>query len=356
MGEFGCQSVKSLGAGAVLAIFSGCSAAAVQGGRGSSASGTGTGATSVGAGSAGASSSGTGSGGGTSGGAAGGSSSTTGGEPECLLTICPLVDGGTACVDPSRDTFNCGRCGNFCARPESDCIRGECLCPNLGSVCEIEDSGVTLFCASISNDPFNCGTCGNECEAGYATGSSCRAGKCTCMPGQTYLCVDLPATSPPTCGCDAARECASPSFATDVYPMLAQQSGDFGCAASGCHSGARPAGALGFLDPTGEMDAGMAHAELMGLGGEPDGGAGLVSVPGCDAGIPGAPSSACLCLSRVVAGHGNASVLIDLLLDNPPLQCSGRLGMPLDDAGQYAPLSPCALQLIEGWVNSGANP
>ncbi len=383
--------------GVLLVILGGCSNGGTQGGSGSSASGTGAGASSGGSGSGGMTSSGT-----TSGGSSTGKGSITTGGLNCLLTTCPLDDGGLACIDTyddngncggcglpcsgpgaecsngtcmctspadaptlcsnaagstcsevSSDPLNCGRCGNVCAQPATDCIRGMCVCPDQGTACAAPDAGLAPFCANTSTDITNCGSCGNDCEVSYATSSGCRFGICECAPGQSQLCVNLPPTSPPTCVCqpDSAGECATPSFATDVYPLLAQQTGAFGCSASGCHAGSSPAGALGFLDSAGQMDAGMAFAELVG----PDGG-GSVNVAGCDAPVPGAPSTECLCLSRVVAGNGNASVLIDLLLDNPPVQCSTALGMPLDGTGQWAPLSNCALQLVREWVNSGANP
>jgi hypothetical protein len=401
-GEVAVKFMRWLGVGAVLVVFVGCSSGTVQGGSGSSGSTTGAGATST---SSGGMSSGGLTSGGTSIGASGGSStgahSTTGGL-NCLLTTCTLDDGGLACIDiyddngncggcglpcsgpgaecsngactcttgsadpilctnasgsvctnPPSDPDNCGRCGNVCVAPATQCISGMCQCPGGQIVCSAPDSGVAPFCADTTQDTLNCGTCGNDCVTSFATGSGCRFSECICSPGQAHLCVNLPASSPPTCACAPTSDaCATPSFATDVYPLLAQQSGAFGCSASGCHTGSSPAGRLGFLDSAGHLDAGMAYAELVG----PDGGDGTVTVPGCDAPVPGAPSFECACLSRVVPGNANASFLFELLEDDPPVQCGSALGMPLDSTGQWDPLGACAQQLLEEWVSAGANP
>jgi len=147
--------------------------------------------------------------------------------------------------------------------------------------------------------------------------------------------------------------CTSPSFATDVYPLLAQQAGAFGCAATGCHSGGAPAAGLTFLDESGDMDAGMAYAELIGLdcGNSPGG------VPTCDAGLPaGAPSTECACISRVLPSDLNDSYLIDVLTDKLPPGCAADLPMPINSDGGWEPLAACPLQLIEQWVEFGANP
>jgi hypothetical protein len=147
--------------------------------------------------------------------------------------------------------------------------------------------------------------------------------------------------------------CTAPSFATDVYPLLAQQTGAFGCAASGCHSGASPAGALGFLDENGNMDAGMAYAELLGV----DGGGSSAGIPGCDAGVPpGAPSTQCACVSRVIPNDGGDSYLVDVLTNQLPTNCATDLPMPLDDDGGWAALDGCARQLIIQWIETGAGP
>jgi hypothetical protein len=146
--------------------------------------------------------------------------------------------------------------------------------------------------------------------------------------------------------------CSPPSFAADIYPLLAQQNGSFGCAASGCHSGGAPAGGLAFLNPLGDLDAGMAYAELLGT----DGGSDAGGAPYCDAGVPGAPSTQCACVSRVVPGNINVSFLIDALSDDLPAQCAYASPMPIDSTGQWSPLTACSLELIEQWIGAGANP
>ncbi len=149
--------------------------------------------------------------------------------------------------------------------------------------------------------------------------------------------------------------CATLSFATDIYPLLAQQTGAFGCTASGCHSGANPAAGLAFLDSNGNMDAGMAFAELE----NPPTATGDAGIPYCDGGVPGgAPSTECACVSRVVSGSNGIfeSYLIDVLLNDLPGQCATTEAMPLAFDGGWAPLGSCEKQLLEQWVQTGANP
>jgi hypothetical protein len=261
---------------------------------------------------------------------------------------------GALCTNVLGDTSNCGRCGNVCSTPALDCFNGLCECPGSMSLCGGLDSGVAPFCDDTTQDANNCGECDNVCDTSYAAGSGCRFGFCLCSPSQAYLCADIPSSSPPTCTCVSNdTNCTAPSFATDVYPLLAQQSGALGCSASGCHTGDMPAGGLGFLDAAGEMDAGMAYAELVGV----DGGGSSEGVPYCDGGVPaGAPSTQCACVSRVVPGNIYASVLLDLLEDDVPGQCANTPPMPIDDTGGWSPLSSCSQQLIQQWVSTGANP
>jgi len=97
----------------------------------------------------------------------------------------------------------------------------------------------------------------------------------------------------------------------------------------------------------------MAYAELLGL----DGGASSAGTPACDAGISeGAPSTQCACVSLVVPDSTSESYLIDVLLGQLPTGCAGNLDMPIDSDGGWAKLDSCSLQLVEQWVEYGANP
>ncbi len=278
-----------------------------------------------------------------------GATRCVGGGCVCQLLTCALGDGGSLCVDPDSDPFNCGGCDSPCSPPAIECIGGMCSCPPQDGLCYSADAG-EVICLDTSQDPLNCGSCGYDCLTSYATGSGCRFAMCVCDPDQDQICANVPSASPPTCNCgDAETPCTIPRFARDVYPLLAQQSGDFGCSASGCHSGGSPSGGLAFLDDGGQPDAGMAYAELTGIGAS----AGS-DVPFCDAGLPaGAPSTQCACASRVVPGLPDGSILIGTLTHSLP--CASR-PMPLDDAGDWVPLSLCAQQLFEQWVSLGANP
>ena len=266
---------------------------------------------------------------------------------------CPVGSGGAlACVDLDTDSSNCGVCGNDCPLIARSCVGSVCQCGFDLTLCGSEDAG-TLICAGTMAAPNNCGQCGNVCSESYATGSTCNDGACACDPAD-HPCPTVPGTVPPTCTCTAQDvACAIPSFARDIYPLLAQETGAFGCSASGCHTGKTPAGGLSFLDENGAMDAGMAYAELLGV----DGGAGLEGVPGCDAGVSsGAPSTQCACVTRVVPGDLADSYLIDTLVPAFPRNCSTNLPMPITDSVGWIPLPPCDLQTIAQWTVSGAGP
>ena len=272
-------------------------------------------------------------------------------------TICP--DG--TCSTLGRDPNNCGECGNVCVAPASDCINGTCSCTDSESLCGNPDAGVPLFCIPTTSDVNNCGSCGNQCAVSYAGGVfvGCRFGICYCDPTQSNLCAtSTPGGGAPTCSCDSiAAPCATLSFATDIYPLLAQQSGDFGCSASGCHSGGSPAAGLAFLDDGGQMDAGMAFAELENPPIPPANGD--AGIPYCDAGaIGGAPATTCACVSRVVSGTNgvNQSYLLDVLLNDLPGTCPQNPLMPIAFDGGWSPLGSCEKQLMEQWVQTGANP
>jgi len=279
-------------------------------------------------------------------------------------TICPDGTCASLLIDPQ----NCGTCGNVCLAPAQDCVNGTCACAQAQTLCGQPDAGIPLFCIDTTQDINNCGTCGHNCIDTFATNSGCRFGSCQCAPGQQHLCATPSSGGAlPTCDCaftQSEPNCSTPSFATDIYPLLAQQSGTWGCAASGCHSGAAPAAGLAFLDSDGNMDAGMAFAELLGTGSPPPPDAGI---PFCDGGLPpGSPATQCGCVSRVVAGNENASYLIDTVTNDLPcavLADGGKIcaqsclaAMPIDDGGGWVPLDKCSQQLLIQWVHQGAAP
>ena len=268
--------------------------------------------------------------------------------------ICP--DG--TCSTLGNDPNNCGQCGNVCLAPASDCVNGNCACPDSQSLCGQLDAGVPQFCIDTTQDTNNCGSCGNVCAETYATGlSGCRFGLCICDPSQAHLCANSNAGGLPSCTCLAnSQNCSTLSFKNDVYPLLAQQSGSFGCSASGCHSGTNPAGGLGFLDQNYYMDAGMAYAELLSVPSS-SGGDGGSSIPFCDAGVPmDSPATTCSCVSRVIPGNPAGSYLVDILMNDIPGQCAMNQAMPIDDAGGWTPLSSCSQQFMQQWIMSGAQP
>ncbi len=177
-------------------------------------------------------------------------------EATCTKGICDcdagpacVTDAGLACFALGDDFYNCGSCGYVCPDIASNCSDGSCQCsgrPGRTTPCLSEDAGYDI-CVDTSTDPGNCGTCGNDCGTSYASGADCFVGFCACRasfpPVSEQLCATIPSGSPPACVCTPlGTSCSNPSFGRDIYPLLAQTNGSFGCSASGCHSGAQPAG------------------------------------------------------------------------------------------------------------------
>jgi hypothetical protein len=118
---------------------------------------------------------------------------------DCAGKVC----GDFGCIDPNKDSQNCGNCGNVCFSPQV-CANGVCGCAPDQTPC-IDDaeccsqlcygntcttcSNVTssdgtpyTFCAAgscvnLSNDNKNCGACGNVCT-GQPGGLVCDHGVC----------------------------------------------------------------------------------------------------------------------------------------------------------------------------------
>lgn len=75
------------------------------------------------------------------------------------------------CVDWTKDTNNCGGCGNVCPSGQS-CQGGQCGCPGSQEYCGGS-------CVDTTSDPNNCGSCLHTCPAN----STCQNGKCECNTG-----------------------------------------------------------------------------------------------------------------------------------------------------------------------------
>ncbi len=120
----------------------------------------------------------------TFGGEAGAGSECEGGDVQC--------DG--TCVDLVTDEFNCGDCGNRCARSER-CTGGRCIST---SDCEPGTARCGAECVDLSTSQNNCGSCGVACPRGYV----CSNGACTSpCPGSQCgsVCVDF-GSDPNNCG------------------------------------------------------------------------------------------------------------------------------------------------------------
>jgi glucosylceramidase len=104
---------------------------------------------------------------------------------------------GTACVDTSSDSSNCGGCGTSCSGGQS-CQASQCKCP-----AGLLDCGGSC----VASDATHCGSCVNACSSGQvcsnnACTSSCgggttACGSACCTASQTCTnnaCVDNPTT------------------------------------------------------------------------------------------------------------------------------------------------------------------
>lgn len=122
-------------------------------------------------------------------------------------------DNVRSCADTSRDTANCGGCDVACPAGQP-CTAGMCGCPSGQTSC----GGVG--CVDLSRDFENCGMCGSRC----VTGQTCASGTCTCPTGLTACgsgasggCVNLQndVTNCGRCGntCPAGQSCVSGSCA-----------------------------------------------------------------------------------------------------------------------------------------------
>lgn len=140
---------------------------------------------------------------------------------DCVGKVC----GDFGCVDPMRDSQNCGNCGNVCVYPQI-CNGGVCGCAPDDTPC-IDHSeccsqlctvfGTCKSCSSMSTgganpqaatfcgpgvctdlrwDIFNCGTCFNECP-GSPESTICENGVCHDFNVDPYFCGRSGAICPP---------------------------------------------------------------------------------------------------------------------------------------------------------------
>jgi hypothetical protein len=119
---------------------------------------------------------------------------------DCAGKVC----GDFGCIDPSKDSQNCGNCGTVCVYPQV-CSGGVCGCaPNdapcvdyseccsqyctngLCSQCAMGYTSCGSICANLSSDTSNCGTCGNVCP--QASGIVCVSGVCHDVNNDSNYC------------------------------------------------------------------------------------------------------------------------------------------------------------------------
>jgi hypothetical protein len=114
----------------------------------------------------------------------------------------PSLCGGT-CVDTTKDTGNCGTCGNSCstgvANSQPDCVNSAC-----GFSCDSPYTACRGACVDTTSDNNNCGSCGHACtaEAGspVCSGSTCLSGCPSSTPALCEgTCVDT-GTNVSNCG------------------------------------------------------------------------------------------------------------------------------------------------------------
>lgn len=127
-------------------------------------------------------------------------------------SACPSAQSlcGDACSTLSKDSQNCGACGNVCAAGEA-CSAGKCTtdCGGGQNLCGPGDAGDAggSYCATFATDNANCGACGNQCPAG----EMCSAGSCqtTCGVSQTACNVGNVADAGADAGHAGAPFCAT---------------------------------------------------------------------------------------------------------------------------------------------------
>ena len=95
---------------------------------------------------------------------------------DCVGKVC----GEFGCIDPSRDSQNCGNCGTVCVAPQV-CNNGVCGCASDGTACTLD----TECCSQVCYASNTCETCSNVMSSGPGAPS---APMTFCGPG---ICADL---------------------------------------------------------------------------------------------------------------------------------------------------------------------
>jgi hypothetical protein len=300
----------------------------------------------------------------------------------CLLrsgdagTLCDS-DGGSAsfCADLLGDPLNCGACYasappfDFCdqGRPACNASNGEQLCGAYDS-----DGGLlpdASACANINTgDPLHCGTCfgpSADCDTWNGSNSICSNSTCYCTDdidstplapdaGPAAYCIMSAAQG--QCSCNASQKCplesTSLSWGHDIFPLFQTGPGGvtsaskLGCSAAGCHAGGASQ-AAGHLDLS-DLDAGYT---------------GLVTGPIFSGKIcltPPDPTTVgafnCPCVAQVTPGATDSasSVLTSILsTGNYPQKCNAQLVHNGADMNLLV-FSPCALLIVNDWIDAGA--
>jgi len=104
---------------------------------------------------------------------------------------CPATEAccGGACIDPTTNVDNCGKCGTKCtvAGGTAKCEGGACVvatCDGLKGDC---DRDITNACETdLSSLTSNCGSCGNKCPLVVNGSPKCELGKCGAACSTNY--------------------------------------------------------------------------------------------------------------------------------------------------------------------------
>ncbi|NMC70823.1 MAG: hypothetical protein GYA57_12265 [Myxococcales bacterium] len=132
------------------------------------------------------------------------------------------VDCGGACVDPTTDPRNCGRCGRACAAGEV-CNEGVCA-----STCSGGLTNCSGACVDLAGDPGHCGDCSTACSRA----EECIGGHCVCVPNCSGReCGDDGCGG--SCGaCGAGTACDAAGRCVCVPDCAGRECGDDGCGGS----------------------------------------------------------------------------------------------------------------------------
>jgi hypothetical protein len=205
-----------------------------------------------------------------------------------------LAPCGAACIDPLRDSLNCGGCGYACRSGEETCVAGTCT--PVAQPCTPAQSACDGACVDLDTDPNHCGSCDVSCDAESeeCVGGACRVRCEQAAGGLTEacegVCVDL-GSDPEHCGsCDtrcgpaaACRngQCENVTCTTNgeivcgsdrdcVDPLTDRrhcgECGNFCRPGQACHDGAcGPAGEEGAAEPAEEATDESPNLRVVGV-------------------------------------------------------------------------------------------